>query len=456
MPTCIHNTTAILFDGEIPVVRPDYSIVFDTNEITDLGPAEVIKAKLADREGFDYINGGRHITIPGLVNTHHHLFQTLTRAMPAAQDAKLFDWLTALYARWRHLEHEAVKLAAQVALAELLLSGGTTSSDHFYMFPPSSDVRIESVIEAAESVGIRLHVCRGSMSVGQSGGGLPPDDCVEDEQRILADYDRVVDLWHDRSPLAMVRVDLAPCSPFNVSPELFRATAEYARLKHLLLHTHAAETLDEEKYCLERFGMRPIAYLESCGWLGSDVYLAHCVHLSDDEMDLLARTKTGVAHCPSSNMRLGSGPPPVRRMLNRGVKVGLAVDGSSSNDGGHMLGEARQALLLQRAVGGPSAMRVPEAFRIATLGGAAVLNRPELGRLAPGCAADLAMFRTDDIALAGAVAQDPLGALLLCHVGRADRVIVNGRTVVQDGHLTFLDEHALAARLNECVAKSFR
>jgi cytosine/adenosine deaminase-related metal-dependent hydrolase len=261
MRTCIHDTTAILWEDDRPVVARNCSIILEDHLITRVGSALEVERELATAQTAGevrMIDGRRHVVIPGLINTHHHLFQTLTRAMPEVQIAKLFDWLTGLYVRWRRLDHEAVKLAAQVALGELLLSGATTCSDHFYMFPPASDVRLESVVEAAASVGIRLHVCRGSMSVGQSGGGLPPDDCVEDEDRILADYDRVVATWHDRDPFALVRVDLAPCSPFNVSPQLFKATAVYARERGLLLHTHAAETLDEEVYCRERFGMRPI------------------------------------------------------------------------------------------------------------------------------------------------------------------------------------------------------
>jgi cytosine/adenosine deaminase-related metal-dependent hydrolase len=371
------------------------------------------------------------------------------------QDAPLFDWLTGLYPRWSRLGYEAVKLASQVSIAELLLSGCTTTSDHFYVFPRRSDVRIEAVLEAAESLGMRIHACRGAMSVGRSRGGLPPDECVQDERDILADCERALGSLHDPRPYSMRRIDLAPCSPFSVSESLSRETAALARSRGAMLHTHAAETLDEERYCIERFRKRPVEWLCELGWLGPDVYLAHCVHLSDADIALLARTHTGVAHCPSSNMRLASGIAPLRKLMDSGARVGLGVDGSSSNDGGDLLGEARQALLLQRVLGGARALSVAEAFRLATVGGASVLNRPELGNVDAGFAADLALYRKDDIALAGAVAHDPLGAMMLCRAARADRVIVNGRTVVRDGMITGLDAPALAERFNEVVRAQF-
>jgi len=457
MATLIHNTTIITCrDDDVPVVLPDHSLVFDGNVITDVGPAADVEKKLADRSGIERIDGRNHLVVPGLVNTHHHLYQSLTRCLRSVQDAELFDWLTTLYTHWRSISHESVKLAAQVSIAELLLSGCTTTSDHFYIFPQGSDARIESVLEAADMLGIRIHACRGSMSVGTSRGGLPPDDCVQSEDDILADSRRAVDAWHDADPLSMRRIDLAPCSPFSISPELLKGTARFARQHGVLLHTHAAETRDEEAYCVDKFGMRPIPYLMENGWLAGDVYLAHCVHLSDADIDMLIETRTGIVHCPSSNMRLGSGVAPINQLVRRGARVGLGVDGSSSNDGGNVLAEARQALLLQRVSHGASAFSVADAFRLGTIGGAAVLNRDRLGRLQPGFAADIAMFRADDIALAGAVAQDPLGALMLCAAPRADRVIVNGRTVVQDGQLTALDEHKLAGDLNGLVARAFR
>ncbi len=452
----IGNTTIVTCVGDEPVVLLNHGIVLEGNVIAKVGPSDELERQLPDRDSLSHFDGSNHVVIPGLINTHHHLYQSLTRGLACVQNAELFDWLTELYTRWRHLSHDTVKLAAQVSIGELLLSGCTTTSDHFYIFPQNTNVRVESVLEAADSLGMRIHVCRGSMSVGQSKGGLPPDDCVQDERAIMKDCARVVEAFHDPDPMGMVRVDLAPCSPFSISLELLRETAVFARERGVLLHTHAAETLDEERYCTERFGKRPIDYLAECDWLGEDVYLAHCVHLSTDDIKLLAKTKTGVAHCPCSNMRLGSGVPAVPELLREGVRVGLGVDGSSSNDGGHLLAEARQALLLQRVNGGATAMTTAEAFKIATIGGAELLGRKTLGRIALGYAADIAMFRTDDIALAGAVAQDPLAALMLCHVGRADRVYVNGQVVVDEGRLTQQDERRLALALNDVVAKQFR
>jgi len=453
----IEHATAVAWRGDQPSILRDCTIVIDAGVIREMGPSS--PAPQNERSGGhaeEVVDARRHIVIPGLINTHHHLYQSLTRGLKSVQDAPLFGWLTRLYQRWRYLTYDAVRDAASVSLAELMLSGCTTTSDHFYIFPRGTDVRIEAVLEAAERLGIRIHACRGSMSVGQSRGGLPPDDCVQSEQEILADTVRAVERFHDPSPLAMRRIDLAPCSPFSVSRELLRDTAALARERDLLLHTHAAETTAEQQYCIERFGMRPLRFLQEADWLGRDVYLAHCVHLSDDEIALLADTGTGVAHCPCSNMRLGSGIPPIRRLLDRGVKVGLGVDGSSSNDGGPLLAEARQALLLQRVAGGAEAMRVVEAFRLVTLGGAAVLNRPAIGNLAVGQAADLAMFRADDIAFAGAIAQDPLAALVLCHAPRVDRLIVGGRTVVKDGQILGMDLPVLVERFNRLVAERFR
>lgn len=494
----LDNATVIAHRGGEPAVLRDCSVVVDGSKIRAVLPTHVARdAKLGyltrdEAAGLDgggprprsgaleagtlgaevlgaealgagtqaafvdeVIDASKHLVIPGLVNTHHHLYQSLTRGLKCVQDAPLFGWLTALYQRWKDIDFEAVKLASQISIAELLLSGCTTTSDHFYIFPQGSNVGLHAVLEAAESLGIRIHACRGSMSVGQSKGGLPPDSCVQDEAEIIRNCRQVLERFHDSRIRSMRRIDLAPCAPFSVSPELLRDTAALARDHCALLHTHAAETLDEEKYCLDRFGMKPIEWLDQAGWLGTDVYLAHCVHLSDADIARLARTQTGIAHCPCSNMRLGSGIAPIRKLLNAGAKVGLGLDGNSSNDGGHLLAEARQAMLLQRVGGGAEAMSVAEAFRLATLGGAAVLNRRELGNLDEDYAADLAMYRRDDIALAGAVEQDPLGALMLCHVGRADRVIVNGRTVVKDGQITGLDLPMLIERFNRLVRGRF-
>ncbi|MCK4343028.1 MAG: amidohydrolase family protein [Phycisphaerae bacterium] len=488
MNTIIHDTTIVSPLGGQVRVRHHHSLVLEAGRVAALAPARHFDRRLADDEFDEIIRGERYVVIPGLVNTHHHLYQSLTRCLPAAQNDRLFDWLLKLYERWRHLDYHAVHMAAQVSIAELLLHGCTTTSDHFYMLPPGSDVRMEAVLDAAAELGIRLHLCRGSMSLGQSGGGLPPDDCVERDADVLADCQRVLDQYHDKSALALRRIDLAPCSPFNVTRELMRDTRDLARQHGVLLHTHLAETLEEEAYCLEKYGCRPVRYLEDLDWLGPDVYLAHCVYLNDEEIALLAQTKTGVSHNPTSNLRLGSGIAPLRKLLAAGVPVGLGVDGSSSNDGGNLLAAAKQTLLLARVLPvlegtkgprnqrtdgdeGPRAsaradvlvektpeplMPVAEAFKLATIGGAACLRREELGHLNPGAAADLAMFRTDDIALAGAFAQDPLAALILCDAPRADRVFVAGREVVRDGRIVALDETALGAEFNDLVAKRFR
>ncbi len=393
------------------------------------------------------------VVVPGLVNTHHHFFQTLTRAM--AQDSELFDWLVHLYPVWSNLTPEHVRVSTVTALAELALSGCTTAFDHHYFWPNGS--QLEDQVEAAGKVGIRFQVSRGSMSVGRSQGGLPPDEWVEDEDAILADCTRVVSRHHDPSPGAMVQVVIAPCSPFSVSPQLMKRSAELARSLGVGLHTHLAETLDEEQYCQELFGMRPVDYAEEVGWLGEDVWFAHAVHVNERDVKTMAATRTGMAHCPTSNMRLSSGVAPLTRYLSAGVPVGLGVDGSASNDSSHMLSEARQALLvarLSRAVEGSQApmLSARSALRVATRGGAEVLNRTDIGTLSPGKAADVACFRTDGIAMAGA--HDPVAALVLSGPHHADRVMVQGRSVVVDGQLVGLeidrhleDHRRLARRL---------
>ncbi len=472
----IHNTTIITPDGDGVATLRGHSLAFDQTRVVARGPAEQFTPRIDAGEFDEVIDGRRHLVIPGLVNTHHHLYQSLTRCLPAVQDEHLFDWLLGLYQRWRHLDYAAVNVGAKISIAELLLHGCTTTSDHNYMVPRDSDVKMEAVLDAAEELGIRIHLCRGSMTLGRSRGGLPPDDCVEDDAAVLADCQRMLDTYHDASDYALRRIDLAPCSPFNCTRELLRDTVILARQRGgVLLHTHLAETLDEQRYCLERYGCRPVRFLEDLEFLGPDVYLAHCVWLSDEEIELFARSQTGVSHNPTSNMRLGSGIAPVEKMLAAGVRVGLGVDGSSSNDGGNLLGEIKQALLSARVrgmVGPPERVQeepiappvgdggpllpVAAAFRIATVGGAACLNRPVLGHLNRGAAADIAMFRADDLALAGAVAQDPLAALVLCAPPRADRVFVAGREVVRDGRLVSCDQTALAERMNDLVAARFR
>jgi cytosine/adenosine deaminase-related metal-dependent hydrolase len=390
------------------------------------------------------------VVTPGLVNTHHHLYQTLTRAVPAGQDALLFGWLKTLYPIWARFEPEDIFVSAQLGLAELALSGCTTSSDHLYLYPNGS--RLEDSIEAAKTVGIRFHPTRGAMSLGESDGGLPPDSLVEREPAILDDMIRVVDAFHDASPGAMVRVGLAPCSPFSVSTGLMRDAAALDRDKGVMLHTHLAENDEDIAYSLSQFGCRPGQYAEDLGWTGEHAWHAHCVKLDAAEIDLFARTRTGVAHCPCSNCRLGSGIAPVRQMRDAGVPVALGVDGSASNDAGHMLAEARQAMLLQRVRNGADAMSAREALEIATLGGATVLGRSaELGSIEPGKRADLAIWDVSGLEAAGA--WDPVAALLLCGPFTVRHLVVEGRPVVRDGRLTGVDLDAVVSRARTRVRR---
>ncbi|MBZ0289135.1 MAG: 8-oxoguanine deaminase [Anaerolineae bacterium] len=385
----------------------------------------------------------KHVVLPGLVNTHHHMFQSLTRVL--AQDDELFGWLKTLYPIWSRLTGEMTYVSAKLAMAELILSGCTTSSDHLYLYP--NDVKIDDEIRAAQDMGMRFHAARGSMSVGESQGGLPPDKIVEDETAILRDTRRAIEQYHDANRYAMLRVVVAPCSPFSVSRDLMRESAALARSYGVHLHTHLAENDNDIAYSLETFGYRPGDYAQDVGWVGEDVWHAHCVKLDHQEIGLFARTGTGVCHCPSSNMRLASGIAPVRQMLDARMKVGLGVDGSASNDSGHLLNEARQALLLQRVNGNPAALSACEALAIATRGGAAVLGRDDIGVLAPGMAADFAAFRVDDIAFAGAQ-HDPAAALVFCGSPRADVVVINGKVVAQEGQLLTADVPVLVERHN--------
>ena len=395
----------------------------------------------------EVIDARGQIVIPGLVNTHHHFYQTLTRAIRPAQDAALFDWLRTLYPRWARLTPEMVQVSTQTAAAELLLSGCTTSSDHHYLFP--NGCRLDDSLHAAAEIGIRFHAARGAMSVGESAGGLPPDSVVESEAAILADTQRLIETWHDPARHAMQRIVVAPCSPFSVSRELMRDAALLARsfgsAHGVGLHTHLAENDSDIEYTRRSFGCTPAEYAEQLGWLGPDVWHAHCVKLDRAGIEMFARTGTGVAHCPGSNMRLGSGIAPIRAMRDAGVPVALAVDGSASNDAGHLLAEARLALLLQRVAGGATAMSAREMLEIATLGGARVLGRDDIGALSPGMSADLVTIALDEIGLAGAV-DDPLAALLLCHVPSVRHGVVNGRVVVRDGRISTLDLPRLLER----------
>jgi 8-oxoguanine deaminase len=399
---------------------------------------------------------GRHaIAIPGLVNTHHHLYQTLTRAYAPAANARLFDWLRALYPVWARIDEECVHVAALAGMAELMLSGCTTASDHHYLFPRGQNHLIEAQIDAARRIGIRFHPTRGSMSVGRSKGGLPPDSVVQGEDRILRDSERLIARYHDPAPGSMLRLALAPCSPFSVSPQLMQATAQLARRHGVRLHTHLAETRDEEAYCLSRFGKRPLDLLEAVGWLSADTWLAHGIFFNRGEVKRLGRAGVGIAHCPSSNMRLGSGCARVPELRRAGCPVGLGVDGSASNDSSHMLAEARQALLLQRLRRGAAAMSVLDALRMATVEGARCLGRDDIGSLEPGKRADIAMFDLRGAGYSGA--GDAVCALLLCAPAQVSTLVIEGRVVVNGGELQTIGletvlrrHHRLAAKLRGC------
>lgn len=429
------------------------------NVIEQVGPTAELTSE-ADR----ILDLSDHVILPGLVNTHHHLYQSLTRVL--AQDADLFTWLKTLYPIWANLTDEAVYISTLTGLAELALSGCTTSSDHLYVFP--NDCTLDSQIRAAGDIGMRFHAARGSMSLGESQGGLPPDRVTEDEAYILKDSQRLIEAFHDPERHAMLRIVMAPCSPFSVTPDLMRESAKVARAYGVRLHTHLAETIEEEGFCLETFGQRPVAYVESLGWTGDDVWHAHCVHMSQPEINLFSRTGTGVAHCPGSNMRLASGIAPVVAWRYQGVRVGLGVDGSASNDGSHLLAEARLAMLLQRVApdrylsevpggrggfaGAASAMSARQALELCTRGGAAVLGRDDIGSLAPGMSADFVAFDLNQVAYAGA-RHDPVAATVLCQPRNVDVSVINGQIVVEDGLLTTVEMEPLIRRHNE-IAKA--
>ena len=448
MPTLLIRNARLLvtMDAQRREIA-DGAVFVRDNVIEAVGPTAELPTT-AD----EVIAAHDQIVIPGLVNTHHHMTQTLTRA--CVQDDELFGWLRGLYPIWAHLTPEMVRVSTQTAMAELLLSGCTTSSDHLYLYP--NGVRLDDSIEAAAQIGMRFHAARGAMSVGESQGGLPPDRVVESEPAILKETQRLIERWHRRDRYAMLRIVVAPCSPFSVSRELMRDSALLAREHGVSLHTHLAENDFDVAYTRERFGCTPAEYAESLGWVGPDVWCAHCVKLDAAGIALFARTGTGVAHCPCSNMRLASGIAPIRAMRDAGVSVAIGVDGAASNDAGHMLGEVRMAMLLQRVangpVSGPSAMSAREALEIATLGGAKVLNRDDIGALSVGMAADIVTIPLNEIGMAGAQ-HDPLAALLFCHVPRVQHSIVNGRVVVRDGQLATLDLPVLVERHNRLAAQ---
>ncbi|MEW6718310.1 MAG: 8-oxoguanine deaminase [Chloroflexota bacterium] len=457
MPTLLvkHAALVVTMDDHQREI-PDGGLFVRDGFIEQVGPTSQLPPT-AD-EALD-LSG--HILLPGLINTHHHFYQTLTRVVPAAQDANLFQWLKTLYPIWARITPEDIRISTQTALAELALSGCTTASDHLYLFPNGS--RLDDEILAAREVGLRLHASRGAMSLGESQGGLPPDSVIEREEDILRDAQRLIETYHDPRPGAITQVVLAPCSPFSVTPDLMRQSAALAREYGVHLHTHLAETQDEERFCLELFGHRPVAYMQSLDWVGEDVWFAHSVHVNDDEMGVYARTGCGVAHCPTSNMRLASGIAPVMKMVGVGVNVGLGVDGSASNDGSHMLAEVRQAMMVSRVRAGimgaslsgqdaPPLMSARQALQIATRGGAQVLGRSDIGSLESGKVADFFALNLNRLDYAGA-SHDPVAAVVFCSPTWADYTVVGGKFVVKDGNIVTVDLPRLIETHNQAAVR---
>lgn len=457
MPTLlIRNATLIATFDDHRREIPDGGLFIRDGFIEQVGPSSELP-KAAD----EILDLSGHVVLPGMVNTHHHFYQTLTRAVPAAQDANLFNWLKTLYPIWAGLTAEDIYLSTQTALAELALSGCTTASDHLYIYP--NDATLDEEIRAAQDVGLRLHASRGSMSLGESKGGLPPDRVVEEEDAILEDSLRLIQQYHDPDPGSMTQIVIAPCSPFSVTPDLMRQSAVLAREHGLHMHTHLAETADEEKFCIETFGHRPVAFMETLDWIGPDVWFAHSVHMNSKEIKLYGETGCGVAHCPSSNMRLASGIAPIVEMLTTGVKVGLGVDGSASNDGSHMLGEARQAMLLSRLGAGvagaslsgddaPPLMTARQALELATRGGADVLGRSDIGSLEAGKCADFFAINLNQLEFTGAL-HDPLAALVFCAPVRADYTVVGGKFAVKEGQLVNVELPQLIEKHNQAAIR---
>ncbi|MCE5255448.1 MAG: 8-oxoguanine deaminase [Spirochaetaceae bacterium] len=425
-------------------------ILIEGNRIQKIGNNLHIPA------GATIIDASRHVVLPGLVNTHHHFYQTLTRNLPGAQDAKLFDWLTYLYDIWKYLDPEAVYWSSMLAMAELAKTGCTLSSDHHYLYPANFAGDIPTLqFKAADDVGLRFAPTRGSMCRSKKDGGLPPDSTVQDEDTILAHSEETIRKFHDAAPDAMHKVSLAPCSPFSVNESLMRRTAELGRKYGVRLHTHLAETSDEDVYCIEMYGRRPLQLMEDCGLIGPDVWYAHGIYFNDEELDVLARTKTGVAHCPASNARLGSGIARVREMLDKGIPVGLAVDGSASNDSSDMLGEVRQALLLQRIRYGSHGITAREVLSIATKGGAGILGYDQLGTITEGAIADIALFNVMKLEYAGALS-DPVAALVFSGYNHGvDHLIVNGKQVVSSGSLVNANEEEILANAEKAAKRLY-
>jgi 8-oxoguanine deaminase len=434
-------------------VDDEYRVLHDVDVLVEGDKISAVGADLPTPPNARVLDGRWCVAYPGFVNTHHHFYQTLTRNIPAVQNAKLFDWLLWLYEVWRGLHPEAVRVSTQIALGELLLSGCTTSTDHFYVFPSTAPQEFLDVeIDTARDIGVRFHPTRGSMSLGRSQGGLPPDDVTQSWEDILADCDRLIAKYHDPKPFAMTRIVLAPCSPFSVTRESLAETAIFAREKNVFMHTHLCETHDEQDFCLEKIGMRPLEYMESVGWVGPDVWYAHGIWFTPEEIKRLGQMNCGVAHCPVSNLRLGSGICHVPALLEAGVRVGIAVDGSASNDSSNLLKEMQTALLVHRVGTGVTEMPPQQVIRMATRGGAEILGQPEIGQVKPGMAADLALFRLDSIDFAGAMS-DPAHALLFCgSAPRAEYTIVAGRVLVEKGRLTGWDEQAVFHAANALTA----
>jgi 8-oxoguanine deaminase len=424
----------------IAAAQADAGVVVVGDRVAELVPSGTVPRTAVD-EVFD---ASGHVVLPGLINAHHHFYQTLTRAFGPALDKALFEWLKALYPVWGRMKPEDFRCASELAMTELLLSGCTTMSDHHYLFPPGIENAIDIQMDVAASLGVRVVLCRGSMDLSEKDGGLPPQHVTQTIDVILADCERVAARWHQRGADAMAQVALAPCAPFTVSSALMRESARLAAALDLRLHTHLAETEDENAYCIERFGMRPLDYVEQLGWLSPRVWFAHGIHFTPDEMRRLGAAGTGIAHCPSSNMILGSGVCAARALEDCGVAVGLAVDGSASNDGSNMIQELRQAFLLQRALRGIGAASHLDPIRWATEGSARCLGRDDLGRIAPAMQADLAFFKLDELRFSGA--GDPLAALVTCGAAHADRVMVAGQWRVIDGAVPGLDLAQLRAR----------
>ncbi len=405
--------------------------------------------ELTDREDLEIIEAGDYFMFPGLVNTHHHFYQVLTRNIREVQDVELFDWLKYLYPIWANLTPEAVYYSALVACGELLKTGCTTALDQYYVFPKQQDLNIlDQEFKAGKDIGIRLHACRGSMSLGEKDGGLPPDEVVQTDEEILEDTKRVIEKYHDPAPFAMQRVVVSPCSPFSVTKELMEKSIKLARKYGVLAHTHLAETKDEDDFCQEKYGLTPLEYMEEVGWIGEDVWFAHGVHLDREELKRMAEAGTGVAHCPASNMKLSSGVASVPEMLELGVPVGLAVDGSASNDGSNMIAEMRLALLLHKLQHGITSVGPEDILEIATKGGSEILKQPEIGSLEPGQAADLFLVNSKRLAFAGGLS-DPVSALINTGTSQeVDLTMVAGKIVVRDGRLTTIDEEEVAAETN--------